>query len=224
MLETFLFPTCFHVSVIPQCQYFFANLEMPSVMNKSTGTFLFETPLLFLFKQVLHVEAAFLSPVCSGHITKSGTDGHQGTLTIRENANGPGSSLNLTIYPFNEVGRSDLIPMLVRKVHVGQSFINPGFYLFCGSSELHFPKLLHHSLCFYTSGILVFPGVDSLEHPVYHRYLSAWDDGKYIAGKVYCATLFRTRSLRLSCIRISFNCIMVSDIVFCLLGILVMVT
>lgn len=26
-------------------------------MNKSTGTFLFETPLLFLFKQVLHVEA-----------------------------------------------------------------------------------------------------------------------------------------------------------------------
>ncbi len=114
MLETFLFPTCFHVSVISQCQYFFANLEMPSVMNKSTGTFLFETPLLFLFKQVLHVEAAFLSPVCSGHITKSGTDGHQGTLTIRESADGPGSSLNLTIYPFNEVGRSDLIPMLAR--------------------------------------------------------------------------------------------------------------
>lgn len=134
-------------------------------MNKSTGTFLFETPLLFLFKQMLHVEVAFLSPVCSGHITKSGTDGHQGTLTIRENADGPGSSLNLTIYPFNEVGRSDLIPMLVRKVHVGQSFINPGFYLFCGSSEFHFPKLLHHSLCFYTSGSLVFPGVDSLEHP-----------------------------------------------------------
>lgn len=102
-------------------------------MNISTGTFLFETPLLFLFKQVLHVEVAFLSPVCSGHITKSGTDGHQGTLTIRESADGPGSSLNLTIYPFNEVGRSDLIPMLGRVVHVGQRFINPGFYLFAAA-------------------------------------------------------------------------------------------
>lgn len=82
-------------------------------MNKSTGTFLSKNPTIFQFKQVLHVEVAFLSPVCSGHITKSGTDEQQGTLTIRESADGPGSSLNLTIYPFNEVGRSDLIPMLV---------------------------------------------------------------------------------------------------------------
>ena len=32
-------------------------------------------------------------------------------------------------------------------------------------------------------------GVDGLEHSVYYRYLSMWNDGKYIAGKVYCAAL-----------------------------------
>lgn len=142
---------------------------MPSVMNISTGTFLFETPLLFLFKQVLHVEVAVLFPVCSGNITKSSADEHQGTLTIRKSTDCPDSSFDLTVHPLNQIGRSDLIPMLGRVVHVGQRFINPGFYLFCGSSELHFPKLLHHSLCFYTSSILVFLGVDSLEHLVYHR-------------------------------------------------------
>lgn len=33
------------------------------------------------------------------------------------------------IHPFNQIVRSDLIPMLGRVVHVGQRFINPGFYL-----------------------------------------------------------------------------------------------
>ena len=187
-------------------------------MNISTGTFLFETPLLFLFKQVLHVEVAVLFPVCSGNITKSSADEHQGTLTIRKSTDCPDFSFDLTVHPLNQIGRSDPIPMLGRVVHVGQRFINPGFYLFCGSSELHFPKLLHHSLCFYTSSILVFLGVDSLEHPVYCRHLSMWNDGKYIVRKVYCATLFRTKSLRLSFIRVLFNRIMLSDIVFASLG------
>ena len=158
-------------------------------MNISTGTFLFETPLLFLFKQVLHVEVAVLFPVCSGNITKSSADEHQGTLTIRKSTDCPGSSFDLTVHPLNQISRFDLIPMLGRVVHVGQRFINPCFYLFGGGCELHFPELLRHSLCFYAGCILVFLGVDGLEHPVYYRYLSMWNDGKYIAGKVYCAAL-----------------------------------
>ena len=35
----------------------------------------------------------------------------------------------------------------------------------------------------------LFLGVDGLEHSVYYRYLSMWNDEKYIAGKVYRATL-----------------------------------
>lgn len=56
--------------------------------------------------------------------------------------------------------------MLGRVVHVGQHFINPGFYLFGGGSELHLPELLRHSLCFYAGCILVFLGMDGLEHSV----------------------------------------------------------
>lgn len=151
-------------------------------MNISTGTFLFETPLLFLFKQVLHVEVAVLFPVCSGNITKSSADEHQGTLTIRKSTDCPGSSFDLTVHPLNQIGRSDLIPMLGRVVHVDQRFINPSFYLF-GGCELHFPELLRHSLCFYAGCILGFPGVDGLEYLVYYRYLSTWNDGKHIAEK-----------------------------------------
>lgn len=74
------------------------------------------------------------------------------------------------IHPFNQIVRSDLIPMLGRVVHVGQRFINPGFYLFGGGCELHLLKLLRHSLCFYVGCILVFLAVDGLEYPVYYRY------------------------------------------------------
>lgn len=81
-----------------------------------------------------------------------------------------GSSFELMIHPFNQIVRSDLIPMLGRVVHVGQRFINPGFYLFGGGCELHLLKLLRHSLCFYVGCILVFLAVDGLEHPVYYRY------------------------------------------------------
>lgn len=102
-------------------------------MNISTGTFLFETPLLFLFKQVLHVEVAVLFPVCSGNITKSSADEHQGTLTIRKSTDCPDFSFDLTVHPLNQIGRSDPIPMLGRVVHVGQRFINPGFYLFAAA-------------------------------------------------------------------------------------------
>jgi len=60
-----------------------------------------------------------LPPFRLFNMSKSGTDKHQGRLTIREDANTSGVPPDLPIDPFHGIVGPDPLQMLPREVYVG---------------------------------------------------------------------------------------------------------
>ncbi len=55
-------------------------------------------------------------------MTKSGTDEHQSTITVRKGTNGSCTAAYLAIYSFRQVIRADPAPVFCWKIHIGQGF------------------------------------------------------------------------------------------------------
>ena len=86
---------------------------------------------------MIHVHVALGSPISSGYVPETGTDEHEGAVSIRESSDGSGPALDFTIESFKRVIRSDPRPVLARKVHKGKCLLDAVLDFFGCSRELH---------------------------------------------------------------------------------------
>ena len=67
--------------------------------------------------QVLHVHVLLAAPLGTCHMTKAGTDQHQGRVAIGERPHHAGSAADLTVQPLDHVVCTDAGPMLSPILH-----------------------------------------------------------------------------------------------------------
>ena len=79
--------------------------------------------------QVLRVHVLFVAPLSAGHMTKPGTDQHEGGVAIRETAHHTGAAADLPVESFHDIVGSDTGPVFTWKLTVGQSLLNTILYL-----------------------------------------------------------------------------------------------
>ena len=113
---------------------------------------------------VFHAKIPFCSPLLSRHIPQSGANQHQSRLSVRKSADNAGSSPDLTVHALNNIVCADLQPVLGRKIHIGQRFLNPVLHLFRRFLQLHRAELLYNVFCFLPRRFLALLCMDCLEH------------------------------------------------------------
>ena len=74
--------------------------------------------------QVFHVHVLFVAPLGASHMAQSGTDQHEGRVTIREGTNHTGPAADLPIEPLDDIVGPDAGPMLERKLTVAGLFLS----------------------------------------------------------------------------------------------------
>ena len=127
--------------------------------------------ILFWFKKMIHIHVASDSPTGCCYMTQSGTYEHQGFLPVGKSADCFCTAFNLTVKALNRIIGPNPGPMLRRKIHLGQGFLDSVRYFLGGLGKLHGPGLLRYLDCFFTGSFLAFLRMDRLEHKSYRFHL-----------------------------------------------------
>ena len=69
--------------------------------------------------QVLHVHVLLVAPLGAGYMSQSGTDQHQGRVSVRERPHHTGPAADLSVQPFNHIVGADPCPMLIGEITEG---------------------------------------------------------------------------------------------------------
>ena len=77
-----------------------------------------------------------------------------GALPVRKSTERFCTAFNLTVEALNSVIGPDPVPMLRRKIHIGQGFFNSVLPVLGSFGKLHGPEFLRYLDCFFTSGFL----------------------------------------------------------------------
>lgn len=130
----------------------------------------------------IHIASGSLTGCC--YMTQSGTYEHQGTLAVGKCTDRFCTTFDFTVEALNRVIGPYPGPLLRRKIHIGQGFFNPVFYLLCSFGKLHGPEFLRYQDCFFTGGFLAFLRMDRLEHNRYRFHLITGCNRKDISVKM----------------------------------------
>ena len=114
--------------------------------------------------QVLHVHVLLVAPLGAGYMSQSGTDQHQGRISIRERPHHTGPAADLPVQPFNHIVGADPCPMLIGEITVSQRFLDVVLHLPGSFLQLHFLQLSDYSPGLFPGSLLVFLCMDGLEH------------------------------------------------------------
>ena len=139
--------------------------------------------------QVLHVHVLLAAPLGTCHMTKAGTDQHQGRVAIGERPHHAGSAADLTVQPLDHVVCTDAGPMLTGKIAVGQRFLNAVLDLLGSLLQLHGAQLGDHGIRLLAGRLLALLGVDRLEHFCHNFDLGFGHNGENIAVEMHRAAL-----------------------------------
>ena len=95
---------------------------------------------------MLHVHVLLVAPLSAGYMSQSGTDQHQGRISIRERPHHTGPVADLPVQPFNHIVGADPCPMLIGEITVSQRFLDVVLHLLGSFLQLHFLQLRDYSL------------------------------------------------------------------------------
>ena len=99
---------------------------------------------LFWFEKMIHIHIASGSPAGCHYMTQFGTYEHQGALAVRKSTDRFCTTFSLTVETLNRVIGPDPGPMLRRKIHIGQGFLDSVLHLFGRFGKLHRPEFFRY--------------------------------------------------------------------------------
>ena len=69
--------------------------------------------------QVLHIHVLLVAPLGTSYMAKSGTDKHEGRVSVRESPNHPSAAADFSIEPLHDIVGANLRPVFIWEITVG---------------------------------------------------------------------------------------------------------
>ena len=119
---------------------------------------------LHRFVKFTRVQILASFPFRCRNVSEFCADQHHGGIAIWKCSGYTGSVSNLFHDPFQGIARTQMCPMLIRKVHIRQGSFNGRFDEFSDLIQVHFPKFFGDKFCFFTCSHPVFLRMNRFQH------------------------------------------------------------